>query len=285
VTGPDRGYRWLLRAYPAWYRRQRGEELLDTLLAAAPDGGAWPSLQDSRALILGGLRVRAGQHQRQASAASLRLAVLLGVVLWLAGQASGALALAGAAWLHWVSASPAGAADAAGTGLAVLAAAAAAWFASRPVTVAVSLAAATACACQMPDPWLLLGVPTMLAALALLAWGNQRVPRSWLWLLGIEFAAQTLTGLASWGSSPLTPLLGVLNDDLPWGILAAVVLWAIVDARPAIALSISTALGRAILLATLWHDTDFGPVFYMPIAGGAVLALLMALRLRRQAAL
>ena len=39
MTGPERGYRWLLWAYPVWYRRERGEEMLDTLLGARRTAG------------------------------------------------------------------------------------------------------------------------------------------------------------------------------------------------------------------------------------------------------
>jgi hypothetical protein len=42
--------RWLLHAYPAWYRRQRGEEMLGTLMDASPAGRRWPSLGDIRAV-------------------------------------------------------------------------------------------------------------------------------------------------------------------------------------------------------------------------------------------
>jgi hypothetical protein len=58
VTPLERRCRWLLLAYPAWYRRRRGEEMLGTLLEAGPPGGRWPSFRDARALITGGLRVR-----------------------------------------------------------------------------------------------------------------------------------------------------------------------------------------------------------------------------------
>jgi hypothetical protein len=58
VTGLERRCRWLLRAYPAWYRRKRGEEMLGTLLEASPPGRRWPSVRDARALVIGGLRVR-----------------------------------------------------------------------------------------------------------------------------------------------------------------------------------------------------------------------------------
>jgi hypothetical protein len=49
---------WLLRAYPAWYRRKRAGEMLGTLLEASPPGQGWPAFRDARALIIGGLRVR-----------------------------------------------------------------------------------------------------------------------------------------------------------------------------------------------------------------------------------
>jgi hypothetical protein len=58
VTSLERRCRRLLRAYPAWYRRGRGEEMLGTLLEASPPGRRWPSFRDTRALITGGLRVR-----------------------------------------------------------------------------------------------------------------------------------------------------------------------------------------------------------------------------------
>jgi hypothetical protein len=58
VTPLERRFRLLLRAYPAWYRRERADEMLGTLLEASPPGRSWPSLRDARGLIIGGLRVR-----------------------------------------------------------------------------------------------------------------------------------------------------------------------------------------------------------------------------------
>jgi hypothetical protein len=58
VNGLERHCRWLLLAYPAWYRRERASEMLGTLLEASPAGRRWPSLRDARALATGGLRVR-----------------------------------------------------------------------------------------------------------------------------------------------------------------------------------------------------------------------------------
>jgi hypothetical protein len=58
VTPLERRCRWLLRAYPAWYRRERAGEMLDTLLEASLLGQRWPSFRDVRSLVIGGLRVR-----------------------------------------------------------------------------------------------------------------------------------------------------------------------------------------------------------------------------------
>jgi hypothetical protein len=58
VSPLERRCRWLLRAYPAWYRRKRAGEILGTLLEASPPGARWPSFRDARALVFGGLRVR-----------------------------------------------------------------------------------------------------------------------------------------------------------------------------------------------------------------------------------
>jgi hypothetical protein len=58
VSALQRRYRWLLRPYPAWYRRERSGEMLGTLLEASPPGRGWPTFRDTRALIAGGLRAR-----------------------------------------------------------------------------------------------------------------------------------------------------------------------------------------------------------------------------------
>jgi hypothetical protein len=58
VTPLERRCRWLLLAYPTWYRRERAGEMLGTLLEASAPGRRWPSFRDARALVAGGLRVR-----------------------------------------------------------------------------------------------------------------------------------------------------------------------------------------------------------------------------------
>jgi len=283
MTGLERAYRWLLYAYPAWYRRERGDEMLDTLLGAAPHGRTWISLRDSAALILGGLRVRAGQNRRLTTAANLRLAVLFGVALWLSETIASDLGFAALQWLHAVPAGRSGYLVL--SGLAILAAAGAAWLAPRPVVVVVALAAAAVCAYSSQSPWWLLGEPAMLVALALLARGKERMPRSWLGLFGIVIVGQILTFLIEFGPGSPSYLTSQLLNNLPLMLVAAVVLWAVVDARPAIAVGICVALGRAIPFATGWYNTSFGQEFFLPLAWGTLLALLMVLRLRRQAVL
>ncbi len=51
-------WRWLLRAYPAWYRRERSEELLNNLLANYSLSRTRPRFREARKIIIGGLRVR-----------------------------------------------------------------------------------------------------------------------------------------------------------------------------------------------------------------------------------
>jgi hypothetical protein len=58
VTPLERHCGWLLRTYPACYRRQRAGEMLGTLLESSRPGRRWPSFRDTRALVIGGLRAR-----------------------------------------------------------------------------------------------------------------------------------------------------------------------------------------------------------------------------------
>ncbi|WP_433529308.1 hypothetical protein ACQPYA_23790 [Micromonospora sp. CA-263727] len=77
MTGLERRYRQLLRAYPAGYRHERGEEIVGTYLDLAAPGRRWPSLAEAADLLRGGLR----QRLRAAGATDLvpgvRLAALL----------------------------------------------------------------------------------------------------------------------------------------------------------------------------------------------------------------
>jgi hypothetical protein len=89
MTGLSRGYRRLLLAYPSAYRRERGDELLDTLLEAAPPGRTRPTAREALDLLRHGLRARLG---RPASRSVVTWAVLATVITALFGAAFGARA-------------------------------------------------------------------------------------------------------------------------------------------------------------------------------------------------
>ncbi|SHN47655.1 hypothetical protein [Cryptosporangium aurantiacum] len=60
----ERRYARVLRLYPAAYRRDRGPELLATLLESAGDSRTSPTSREVSALVLGALRAHAGQERR-----------------------------------------------------------------------------------------------------------------------------------------------------------------------------------------------------------------------------
>ncbi|MEU9510974.1 hypothetical protein AB0D32_32385 [Micromonospora sp. NPDC048170] len=77
MSGLERRYHRLLRAYPAEYRRARGAEIVGTYLDLAGPGRRWPSPADAADLLRGGLR----QRLRAAGAADLIPGVRLAAVL------------------------------------------------------------------------------------------------------------------------------------------------------------------------------------------------------------
>jgi hypothetical protein len=280
----ERRCRWLLHAYPAWYRRERGEEMLATLLEASQPDQNWPSAHDTRALIMGGLRVRATHDQRLTTAASLRLAVQLGAALTLlslvANEGIGDILI----WARVYSPN-------AGTGywfayaLLGLAAVVAAWLAPRPVAAAIALIAAAAWV-YWGDRVMAILPAGLLVALALLVFLGERMPRSWLWLAGAFFAVNVLQQLTP---MPQLQFLFAPLSVVPWILLGLVVMWAVVDARPAMAMGVYVAcsylvtdllgyLGYGITPLVVW---EWG----LPAVGAAVLAAGSFWRLRRQAVL
>ncbi len=87
----ERRYRRLLLAYPRWYRKRRGLEILTTLLDAAAPGQRRPHWHDRRDLIIGGLRCRL----RPPGGIAITLAAVA------VAFALGALGAAASAWLGW----------------------------------------------------------------------------------------------------------------------------------------------------------------------------------------
>jgi hypothetical protein len=281
----ERRCRSLLRTYPRWYRRQRGDEMLATLLEASQPGQRWPSARDARALIMGGLRVRATQDQRLTTAANLRLAAQLGAALTLLLLIAGNLTSAILIWAH-IYTQNVGNGLWSVYGLLGLATVVAAWFGPRLV-VAV-LAAATAPAAVWvywgSDKALAILPAGLLIMLAVLVCLGERLPRSWLWLAGAWFGWNVLQAL-----TVLEPLR-FLYDPLafvPWIILGLVVLWAFVDARPAMAMAIYIACIYVVsqLLGGVGYGWVVSPGLFIFAAAAVVLASGSFWRLRRQAVL
>ena len=279
----ERRCRSLLRAYPRWYRRQRGDEMLATLLEASQPGQRWPSARDARGLIIGGLRVRATQDQRLTTAANLRLAAQLGAALALLTLVTGSLTAIFLIWVHAYTLST-GVAQSLVCGLLGLAVVVAAWFGSRSV-VAV-LAAATAAAAAWgywgSDKALAILPAGLLIMLAVLVYLGGRLPRSWLWLAGAWFGWNVLQALSV--LEPLRFLYGPLAF-VPWIILGLVVLWAFVDARPAMAMAVYIACMYVVsqLLSGVGYGWVVSPGLFVFAAAAVALASGSFWRLRRQA--
>lgn len=279
----ERRYRALLRAYPRWYRRVRGEEMLATLLESSQPGRSWPSARDSRALVMGGLRVRAAQDQRLTTAANLRLAAQLGAVLTLLTLVAGSLTAIFLIWVHAYTLST-GVAQSPVCGLLGLAVVMAAWFGSR--SVVALLAAATAAAAAWgywgSDKALAILPAGLLIMLAVLVCLGERLPRSWLWLAGAWFGWNVLQAF-----TVLAPLSFLYNPlaFVPWIILGLVVLWAFVDARPAMAMAVYIACMYVVsqLLSDVGYGWVVSPGLLVFAAAAVVLASGSFWRLRRQA--
>ncbi|MGC4815188.1 hypothetical protein ACLQ29_32150 [Micromonospora sp. DT228] len=85
----ERRYRWLLKAYPRPYREYRTDEILEIVLAGVDEQQPRPSLRESWALVVGGLRARTGVDRLDAQAlrhSALRLSALAlliyGITRW-----------------------------------------------------------------------------------------------------------------------------------------------------------------------------------------------------------
>ena len=273
----ERRYRRLLRAYPGRYRRDRAEEMVGTLLEITPPGRRWPTLREARALLAGGLRVRSGLNQRLAMAAQLRLAALLGFGLMLLQLAT---------WeMEWIisflrrNSVPPGIGPRVAylvmTGVVLVAV----FFAPR--RLAKLLAWVTAALWFWWDSnhgeGLLAAV--LLITMATLVRGRQRPPGIWLWVPGAMLASHL--GLEIWRQSLY--LLGRIpvGMNIWWVILGCVVLWIVIDPRPAIAV----ALYVGFAVAESWSPFAVQPYLSGQMAaygiGAAIVAALAIWQLHR----
>jgi hypothetical protein len=284
MTRLERRCRRLLRAYPAAYRRERGEEIIATLLEATPEGCAWPRPRDVRALAMGGLRARAAVNRQRTTAANVRVAVLVGVAAYLCLTVPGALATViryerglGITQMFWAHVWPGYVLP-----VVVLAAGVITWVSRRrPVVLAAVLAAAGVVFYAGPWRGYEIG-PTVadlacLAALIVVASGRDRPSLRWLWPLGIIVACA---------------LLLEVDDTVPWRALWVVLILAlfaaslallIVDARPAIAMAVCALVAwLPVTVENLQFSSNAGvgiPVLIIGLLGAGAFW-----RLRRQSA-
>ncbi|GGM55086.1 hypothetical protein GCM10011608_44990 [Micromonospora sonchi] len=80
----EKRYRMLLRAYPAGYRRERADELIDTLIGDEPTTRRWPSIRQAASLIRGALQVHGGSTAARPTAVLLWQGIHLGAMAVLA---------------------------------------------------------------------------------------------------------------------------------------------------------------------------------------------------------
>jgi hypothetical protein len=275
----------LMRAYPAAYRSERGEEIIGTLLETTPEGRAWPLPRDIRSLVTGGLSARAALNRRNTTAANLRVAVLVGVAAYLAfavAEDLGAFLLkAEYDLIDFRVGSPVPFGWPTLLAAALIAATVVlAWVSSRRTIVLVSVAAA---ALVLAWHWPSGGVGVAVAELACLAVlltlaRRERLDRRWLWLVG----PIALAGLLLYTD---TDAIGAFALCLLVALAVVSLALVAIDARAAIAM--------AVFLLGLWMSAAIGNLGMgfaaflteLPFLGiCAALAAAAIWRLRRQSA-
>ena len=284
MTTLERHCQLLLLAYPAAYREVRGDEIVGTLLEVTPPERSWPWPRDSRGLILGGLRARATFNRRLTTGANLRTALLAGIAGYLAynAVASGTVYVLARIGFdgHAVSA-PFGWPILLASALVLLAVALVCLNGGRALVLAAGLPAG-ALVCYAgpwaPGGYMVIHLVFLAALLALVALpGGRRMSRRWL--VGVGVLA-VLPVLPYFGRGSGTVLYGVLLLTIG----AVSIVWAVIDARPAVAV---IAFLTVFYLPILASDLARGafPLFVLPYVGVlTVLAVPALWLLRRQSA-
>jgi hypothetical protein len=274
----ERRCRLLLHAYPAAYRRERGEEMVGTLLEATTTGHVWPPLRDLRSLIAGGIRARAAHNRERTTAANLRVAALAGIAAYLAFSATGQLRLfvQYQVVLGWGSQfSPYPWPLAAGL-ILMLATVALVWLSGRRGVVLCGALPAAA-AVSYAGPWYAAAATTditylaCLAAMVALVSGPCRPGWRWLCLVGLAAAVPLLATQAP-----------ALTAAMMLTVAAVGIGWMALDARLAVAIS---AYLMAVMLPNAVGAVVLGGGVFdlLPLVGiVAVVAALATWLLRRQ---
>ncbi len=285
MSALERRYRRLLRAYPGWYLADRGEEILGTVLEADTRGRSWPSAREAKTLIIGGLRVRAGQGERVGLAASLRQVGLFAAMLILGPYAAMGLATFDDRWGGDPFIPIPGTWTGAVTGLLTLIVMIAVWSRWRAAARVVALVTAGLWVYQPPGSEAGAIAPVLALVLtAILASGGMRLPRLWLWLVAVLFVARELSYIAT---AAEWPYLIAFYAIVIYAIIVGAIAFAVVDARPmaAVAMWLTLAYSTLVIQALF----QLRPELYYWALALAIISIAVSIatvwRLRRQAAL
>jgi hypothetical protein len=295
----ERRARWLLSAYPAAYRADRGEEIIGTLLEAVPPGRAWPPSRETVALVAAGLRARRAANLRQGLAASLRqMAVVaaavylvqlpalgVGAVVWSARRGHLQFLFWDYEWLFYA------------LGALALVILAAGWSGRRWLVAAGAAAAVIAAASflLMWQDWNLMVVladfigPPVVVFL-LFARRTERPPLSLLWLPGLALGvalAESLTNTVPAffaATTAGTTLLSPYTTGLSLVTVLVGVCWLATDVRPLASLVLAFAGSRVVYgFAYDRPSVTVGPtVITLGITASLVAACALAWLLRRR---
>jgi hypothetical protein len=278
MTALERRCRWLLRAYPASYRAEHGDELLGTMLEAVSPDRAWPGWRESSSVVLGGIRARSAQNHRPPGWANIRLAVMLALATYLFLTAATYVRQLIVLWSFGSPGWDDGLRPIWILGAVALVIVILAWFARRAVAGPAMLAAGAA--------WLVLErgfiIALALACLAVLTMlREERMPRSWLWWAAappVWLVAAPLLGHAHLAGVSVNVLVAV-------AFVLVTVVWATVDARPAFALAVLLGLVGVVALVTSYYLVGSEIVSATYVGAGVMAALPLLLRSRHRAAL
>ena len=290
VAALERRSRLLLRAYAAAYRRERGEEIISTLLEATPADRTWPRPRDARALIVGGLKARATQNRSLTTGANLRVAVMVGVSLYLSVWVASYLGtMSIESQVIWRPGSGWPASPPVLTGLAVAATIALAWTAPRRVALAGALPAAAA-VCYFVLVRAHITGPAIiqlasLAGLLALVPRTARPSRRWLWLLVAVMATAPLPDLQTYVGTFQPLPTTTLELVLAIGVISIICIG--IDARLALAFVtyfVLTGLELAANSIILGLGLSWLFSLLLPLLIVAAVAALAVWLLRRQSA-
>jgi hypothetical protein len=292
MTALERNSRRLLRVYPAAYRRERGDEIIGTLLEATPGGRAWPRLRDARALVVCGLQTRAAQNRQYTTMANLRIAVMVGLSLYLAMWAAIVATRVIISVVH-------GYGPGFGFGLypgwqfavwSVLSAATVvlAWTAPRLSVLTAALAVVAGVA-YYEALHVSAVVPAVLdvlylVALVTLAIRGARPSLRWLWLIVVIVAVSPVIGIIAASGWFGLPILSLIPNAVLVAVAVVALLVIAIDARLMLALLTYVVASTAQSLS-VFLQSGVGALNLLPyLLGLAAVTLPVIWLLRRQSA-